>query len=201
MRRLLPLLLLLVLVSGCATARAAARRQAERDLDRVLAQALMLLGEERLRVGGSSYRSDCSGFVTAAYDAAELDLVGPDPRGRSGTEQIFRYLKSRGRIHADKRPRPGDLAFFHNTVDRNGNGLRDDRFTHIALVEKVNDDGTIQLMHFASGKVKRDVMNLYHPGDARDPATGRPRNSFLRRGGGKVLTGQLFFKFGRPRAR
>ena len=94
--------------------------------------------------------------------------------------------------------RPGDLAFFHNSWDRNGNKLRDDRFTHVALVERVADDGTIRLLHFASGKVKRDVMNLRHKNTARDPDTGETLNSYLRRGGGKVLTGQLFFRFGRP---
>lgn len=197
MRRSLPLLLLLVFVSGCVTAHAA-RRKADRDLQRVLDQALMLLGETRVRVGDTPYRSDCSGFVSAVYDSANVALVDEGAGGRSGTEQIFRSLKARGRVHSNKRPNPGDLAFFHNTVDRNGNGVRDDRFTHVAMVEKVNADGTIHLVHFASGKVKRDVMNLFQPNQARDPETGRPTNGYMRRGGGKVLTGQLFFKFGRP---
>ncbi len=197
MRRLLLITLTLTLLAGCAATRQQQRRGPS-EVQRVLDQALMLMGETRLRVGDKPYRADCSGYVTAAYDAASVRLIEPGVEGDSGTELMFRSLKARGRIHKSKTPLPGDLAFFHNTWDRNGNKVRDDRFSHVALVESVADDGTIRLLHFASGKVKRDVMNLRHPDVARDPDTGKTWNSYLRRGGGKVLTGQLFYRFGRP---
>jgi cell wall-associated NlpC family hydrolase len=197
LRSVIVLLSILVLASGCATPRRTVRRGPS-DLQRVLDQALMLLGDVTIKVDRKPYRADCSGFVTAVYDAANVRLVDPTVDGRSGTEMIYKSLRDRGRIHNQKVPRPGDLAFFHNTWDRNGNKLRDDRFSHVALVEAVADDGTIQLIHYVSGKVKRDSMNLRHPNEARDPKTGLHWNSFMRRGGGKVLTGQLFFRFGRP---
>jgi peptidoglycan DL-endopeptidase CwlO len=204
MRARLPLLLILLLVLpglvGCATTSGARRRAAD-DVQRVLDQALLLIGATKVKLNRKPYRSDCSGYVTAVFEGGvDLDLV--DPRittgSGSGTETIYRSLKGRGRIVSGKQAKPGDLAFFHNTWDRNGNKVRDDRFTHVALVERVQPDGTIHLLHYASGKVKRDFMNLKQPAVARDPETGHTVNSYLRRGGGKVLTGQLFFKFGRP---
>ncbi len=199
MRKILPLLLIVLLalpaLQGCAHVR---RRQQKDDVQQVLDRALMMMGAERIRIGGTPYRSDCSGFVSAIFEAEGVELTDVGVSGQSGTERIFRSLKARGQLVPDGKVRPGDLAFFHNSWDRNGNKLRDDRFTHVALVERVADDGTIRLLHFASGKVKRDVMNLRHKNTARDPDTGETLNSYLRRGGGKVLTGQLFFRFGRP---
>jgi len=197
MRRLLPLLSIVLVLSGCASARQNTRRGPS-DVQVVLDRGLMMLGEPHVSVGGTRYRSDCSGFVSAAFEGVNVELQSPSVAGDSGTEIIYKSLRARGRIHNAKVPQPGDLAFFHNTWDRNGNKVRDDRFSHVALVESVADDGTVQLIHYASGKVKRDSMNLKHPNDARDPDTGTPWNSYMRRGGGKVLTGQLFYRFGRP---
>ncbi len=158
---------------------------------------MLLLGRTSLRVQGRSYRSDCSGFVSAVYDSIDLRVADPALDGVSGTHILFRSLAGEGRIKG-RDVRPGDLLFFHNTWDRNGNKLRDDRFTHVAVAESIATDGTVTMVHFASGKVKRDFLNLKHPSTARDPATGTTWNSYLRRGGGKVLTGQLYFKSGRP---
>lgn len=182
---------------GCATT-AGARRRARQDVEAVLDQALEMMDAERVRVGHTLYRNDCSGFVDAVFDASGIELVDPGIEAVSGTEAIYRGLQRRGRILRGRTARPGDLAFFHNTWDRNGNKLRDDRFSHVALVERVGPDGAVGLVHFASGKVKRDVMNLRRPGVARDPLTGETVNSYLRRGGGRILSGQLFFRFGRP---
>ena len=198
MRRPLPLLLIALLVlPACATI-SGARRRTRDDVRQILDRALMMMGAEKVRVDGRPYRSDCSGFVSAIFEAEGVELTKPGVSAPSGTETIYRSLKARSRIVGNGRVKPGDLAFFHNTWDRNDNKLRDDRFTHVALVERVGADGTIDLLHFASGKVKRDVMNLRHRRTARDPDTGDTLNSYLRRGGGKVLTGELFFRFGRP---
>lgn len=192
--RLASLLLCLTLI-GCATP--ASKRRQKSDLDRVIEQAIQLLGQREIRVGGQGFRSDCSGFVTAVYSAIDLPLIDPDEGGISGTHTLFRSLAKRGRIRRQNL-RPGDLLFFHNTWDRNGNRLRDDRFSHVAVVESVDADGTVHFVHFASGQVKRDVLNLQHRGVAKDPDTGKTWNSHLRRGRGRVLAGQLYFKAGRP---
>jgi hypothetical protein len=193
---LIGLLILTWILPGCATLKA--KRKTQRDLQSVLDQATELMGERRIVVKRKPFRSDCSGFVTACYSRVDVTLVDPTVSAKSGTELIFKSLKKRGRIVGVHRAKPGDLAFFHNTWDKNGNRLRDDRFTHIALVEKVDGKGRVQIVHFVSGRVKRGYITPSSPGQARDSSTGRILNSHLRRGGGKTLTGQLLFRFGRP---
>jgi len=195
----LPLLLLLATVwvlPGCATLRA--KKKLQSDLRVVLDQAVDLMGESKVVIGRTPFRSDCSGFVTACYSRLGLALIDPSVSAKSGTELIYKSLKKRSRIVGINRARAGDLAFFHNTWDKNGNHIRDDRFTHIALVERVEEDGRVQIVHFVSGKVKRGYISPARPGQVRDKAGGRILNSHLRRGGGKTLTGQLLFRFGRP---
>ena len=165
---------------------------------RVLDTALELYGANKLTVEGRSFRGDCSGFVSACWYAAGRDLVDGGAGGRSGTELIYRSIEARRGLIGRNAAQPGDLVFFHNTYDRDGNGLRDDLFTHVALVERVDPDGTVHYSHHAGGAVKRGVLNPRHPAQARDPDTGKTWNSYLRRGGGEVLAGQLFHRFGRP---
>jgi len=187
----------LLLGAGCATTRGAKKKEVD-PLDQVLATAAQLVGETSVMVQGRSFRSDCSGFVCAAYHAINLDLIDPEARGRSGTELLYRTFQKEGRIQSGAALKRGDLLFFHNTWDRNGNKLRDDRFTHVGLDEAVERDGRATFLHFASGRVKRGVLNLRHPHVSRDPDSGVEWNSHLRRGAGKTLTGQLFFRSARP---
>jgi hypothetical protein len=195
----LPLLLLLasaLVLPGCATVRS--KKKLRSEVRTVLDQAIDLMGESKIRIGRTPFRSDCSGFVTACYSRVGMALIDPAVSAKSGTELIFKSLKKRGRIVGVHGAKAGDLAFFHNTWDKNGNRIRDDRFTHIALVERVEGDGRVQIVHFVSGKVKRGYISPAKPGQARDKAGGRILNSHLRRGGGNTLTGQLLFRFGRP---
>ncbi len=192
---ILPLLSLLL--PSCATVRHAGGRPPA-AVSRALEVATELLGSTKITVGGRSYRADCSGLVTACYAAGGEDLGEDLPPGQSATEGLWKLLSGRKAAVGNAAVRPGDLAFFHNTYDRDEDGLRDDRFTHVALVSSVDPDGTVHFVHFATGTVRRDVMNLRHKNDARDPDRGNSWNSFLRRGGGKVLAGQLFYRFARP---
>lgn len=193
---LLALVILAPQVTGCATSQA--RRKHRAQLQSVLDQGLMLLGQSRVRVGKTPFRSDCSGFVEACYSRAKIDLIDPMAGSGSATATMFRTLKKRQLPVRRKRAQPGDLAFFHNTHDRNGNGLRDDRFTHVALVEKVERDGTVHFMHFAGGTVKRGVLNVKNRKQHLDPYSGKTWNSHLRQGRGRTLAGQLLFRFGQP---
>ena len=96
-------------------------------------------------------------------------------------------------------PDPGDLVFFHDTYDRDHDGKLDDGLTHIALVESVDADGTIFIIHRVSRGVMRYRMNLERPALRTDPGSGRVLNDWLRgssAGVSPVLTGQLFAAFG-----
>jgi len=164
----------------------------------VLDTATYMLGQDRPTVDNRPYRADCSGFIEAAFSKTAVRLIATSASGGSSSEHMYRTLKEAGRLRADRKLRPGDLVFFHNTWDRNRNGLRDDLFSHVGLVDRVASDGTVSFFHFVSGRVTRGTMNLRHPGEARDPETGKTWNSPIRRGGGRVFAGQLFFRGGHP---
>lgn len=154
--------------------------QAERAAlrERILEAARALLGSRR--------RLDCSGYVLAAYRAAGLEVALPAARTRSAA------LQAAGREVAT--PEPGDLAFFHDTYDRNRNGRPDDGITHVALVESV-DGSTVTLLHRGRRRVERVRMDLERPWDRdlNDPVrVRRPRDAR----GTRYLAGELFTAFG-----
>ncbi|MBT3219517.1 MAG: CHAP domain-containing protein [Proteobacteria bacterium] len=102
-------------------------------------------------------RDDCSGFVEAVFDRLGLDFNG-------SVSMMWDQAKSSGAVHHRKRPRIGDLIFFDNTHDNNGNQRWDDPLTHIAVVIDVEPDGTIVFAHGGTGRGRTTGrMNLQHP--------------------------------------
>ncbi len=155
----------------------------------IVAAAIAYLGRQDL--GCPDQRNDCSGYVSAVYADAQLDLAGRSTRGLAELADALDV------DHVYRRPFPGDLAFFVNTYDRNHDGLVNDGITHVAVVETVDADGTVTLIHKGSSGVRRTTMNLLHPDAARSPG-GKRWNSVLRvrkandAPGLEVLTGQLW---------
>lgn len=166
------------------------RDRANRPGQEVAQAAANFVGCKKLIVEGESWRYDCSGMVEAAY--AE---VGFDIRGSS--RDLYAAMESSGLLHRDKAPRPGDIAFFDNTYDRNHDRRRNDELSHVGIVEEVDADGTITLVHLGGSGVTRIKMNLRHPHDERNDQ-GERINDILRSGrdGGEVLTGELWRAFG-----
>ncbi|BDG04013.1 NlpC/P60 family protein [Anaeromyxobacter oryzae] len=153
--------------------------------DPALARARQrILAAARRRLG-TRPALDCSGFVLDAYRAAGLGIrLGP---GRSRSESLH------DASHDVARPRPGDLAFFHDTYDRNHDGRRNDLYTHVALVESVEGD-IVTLLH-RGARVERIRMNLARPSDPA--ANGILRIHRLRDAPGtRYLAGELFAAFG-----
>lgn len=147
---------------------------------------------ERLPAG---FRNDCSGFVAAAHSVAGNPLSG-------STRTLWADAESRGLTHHGT-PRPGDVAFFDDTYDRNRNGRRDDPLTHVAVVLEVSADGTILMAHGGTSKGRTTLrMNLRHPHD-RANSDGAVLNDWLRaRSKGEPadaprLAGELFRGFAR----
>jgi hypothetical protein len=135
---------------------------------------------------GERFRGDCSEFVRRVYAEASAPLPTP---GRS-SESMYRGL---ARV---RRPRPGDLAFFHRTYDREPPGPRRNLFTHVALVEAVRGS-RVTLIHRTSAGIQRVAMNLSRPGDPeengavrRRRAGDRPRLQYL--------AGELFAGYASP---
>jgi len=135
---------------------------------------------------GERWREDCSGFVLSALrDAGVRPRLGP---GRSRSESLRRASRP------VEIPRPGDLAFFHHTYDRNRDGRANDPYTHVALVEAV-DGERVTLLHRGSRGIERVRMDLRRPSDpaANDPVRARRRRDPR---GLRVLSGELFAGYG-----
>ncbi len=132
----------------------------------------------------NGFRNDCSGFVEATLHRVGIPL-------RGSTEMFWDAADRLGWLHRERYPRPGDLAFFDYTYDRNRNGRYDDELSHLAIVLEVRRDGTIVLAHAGTRAGRsRFVMNLVSPHD-RVNKTGSPINDPLRRGTNGSWRGSL----------
>ena len=150
---------------------------------------------------GSLGRRDCTGLVETVFGETGLRVPVADVDGNSVAREYVGFQRE-GRLELDH-PLPGDLAFFHDTWDRNRNGKLDDPLTHVAIVTEVDIDGTMTLVHFGSHGVASFHMNLYDLHLSHD-AAGRRVNDRLRVQKRRdpphtpYLASELFTAFGRP---
>ncbi len=174
---------------------------------RLAARGYAWLGQGRapFQVGEERFSPDCSGFVEAVYAAEGVALrrlaMLAAPGERSGVAALWEAAGRYGtRWRGGDWPAPGDLVFFDDTWDRNGNGARDDPFTHIGLVEWVDQGGTVTFLHRAGAGVVRGHLTLTRR-DTFRATDGAELNAFLRVRGAKdrvpALAGELFVGFGR----
>ncbi|WP_341868193.1 CHAP domain-containing protein [Corallococcus sicarius] len=163
----------------------------------IVARAAQLVGARKL---DRSVPNDCSGLVRLAYLQAGIDLVAHGfLAGENAVTGIFRRAQAAGAVHRLK-PRPGDLAFFRETYDRNRDGKRNDGMTHVAVVERVDPDGTVTFIHRGGKGVARSHMNLAFPTVHRQ-AKGALLNDYIRpasKGLRAYLAGELFVAFASP---
>jgi probable lipoprotein NlpC len=172
---------------------------------RLAARARSYLGRRGpFRTQGQRFGSDCSGFVEAVYAAEGISLrelmqrAAPEEQG--GVKAAWYAARANGWVFGPPDwPAPGDLVFWNDTYDRNRNGRADDDFTHLGIVEYV-EDGTIYFLHRGGRGVTRGVMTPDRPYEATD-VDGRPLNSAIRaithpvKDGG--LAGELLAGYGR----
>jgi len=170
-------------------------------VEAVLDAARATLGASRPRIDGERIPTDCSGYLHALFTQAGVDLFSEAHPSDNGVLAIVRFLERHGRMFRGQVAAPGDLVFFDNSYDRNGDGLLNDRFTHAGLVEQVLSDGTMLIVHATNHGIVREPMNLLRPHEAFDRG-GRELNAPLRRktGGDAPATprlmSELFAGFG-----
>jgi hypothetical protein len=135
-------------------------------------------GKRWIRCGaGMRLRRDCSGWVRCVYSHVKLDLMRPpDPRKANGVLLMKRFVAAFGTFHKAQQPALGDLVFWHYTYDKNRNGLLDDLWTHIGIVEEIDSNGRIAVLHY-DGKVKRAYMHLGKPSVHIDPLLAAQQTS------------------------
>ncbi|WP_163988776.1 CHAP domain-containing protein [Pyxidicoccus caerfyrddinensis] len=165
----------------------------------VLATARALVGKSQVVLNGRKYPADCTGLIEGVYAQAGVNFRGTLKPGDNGVTALYRHARARGRVYTEGRPVPGDLVFFRETYDQNRDGRRNDGLTHVGIVDAVDTDGTVTVIHRVRRGVVRYQMNLARPHLPRNPKTGEVLNDYLRHPGPNrepVLTGQLFASFG-----
>ncbi|MFC1504687.1 NlpC/P60 family protein [Spirochaetota bacterium] len=174
---------------------------------KIVQAARSLLGKRwsgRALYKGKRFRYDCSGVVSRIYWEQTIDLFRDANKYRrmNGVKIIYYTLKNKNMIFKNENPAPGDIIFFDNTYDANRNRRIDDTLVHVGLVESIDADGTISLIHHCSTGIKRYKMNLTKPHIFKDKKTGKIYNSYIRRrrsgdpDGTPYLTGETFNSFG-----
>ncbi len=172
---------------------------------RLAARASSLVGQQGdFRFGGERFPADCTGFVEAVYQAEGVPLRSlmrrSAPEERTGVDAAWRTVSEYGTIlPRGEWPAPGDLVFWHDTYDRNGNGRADDGLTHVGIVLYVVDR-TVVFIHRGGKAVARGAMDPRRPDEGT--VEGLVVNSPIRKRdprleGVPVLAGALFAGYGR----
>lgn len=133
--------------------------------ERVARSARAFVGRTRLRVAGRTYNLDCSGTILAIYHDAGIDLLPQFQRqSGNGVRRLYGIARDHSLLYEPKLPRPGDVIFWDNTYDRNGDRLWNDELTHAGIVISAGPDGQVEYVHhnYSRGIVV-ERMNLYDP--------------------------------------
>jgi len=148
-----------------------------------------------LRGGGPR---DAVALIQTVYGSSGVEIPRGSQDGTDAIRALHAWARQEGLLHQRTRPNAGDVAFFHDTHDENGDGRRNDPLTHAALVERVEQDGTVVLISRVKSGVVRLRMNLQQPAVRRDRKTGRVLNHYLRAALGREQSrtaAQLFAGF------
>jgi cell wall-associated NlpC family hydrolase len=171
---------------------------------KLMEAAAQLDGKDSPKIDGKNFAADCSGTVRAFYWHAGVDLAFEYAKyPGNGTGRIMKSLSARDLLIMTKEAQIGDLIFWSNTYDANGNQLRDDLYTHVGMVVQIDADGTVTYIHYDyRGYVIKGKMNLILPTVQYDKS-GKEINSSMRLGtaaeikDGTFLAGALWAGFGR----
>jgi hypothetical protein len=133
--------------------------------ERILRAAQTMLDTQSFLVGGYQYSYDCTGTILAIYAMAGVRLIDLFPQySGNGVERLYRIAEDRDLLYHSEFPQPGDLIFWDNTYDKNGDKDWNDWLTHVGLVLAVDGDGNVDYIHHDYSRgVVRARMNLMNP--------------------------------------
>jgi len=169
----------------------------------IVRTAAKLVGATTIMSEGRRIAYDCAGVTRAIFLKHGIDLYdgSTGPPDANGVRLIHAHMQQHGRLHQSPIPHRGDLVFFDNTWDFNGDGELNDPLTHVGVVERIDSDGTVIFISRVAAAIQRYRMNLSRP-HLHKAADGRILNDYLRRkhptdpdDSGR-LTGELFSFFG-----
>ena len=168
----------------------------------IVRTAAKLVGATTIKIDGRRIAYDCAGVTRAIFLKHGIDLYGGEPSDpdANGVRIIHEYIQQQGTFHQGPVVHPGDLVFFNNTWDYNGDGKVNDPLTHIGIVERQEPNGTVIFISRVAGAIERHRMNLGLPHVHR-AVDGQILNDYLRRKHAsdpaktRYLTGELFAQF------
>jgi hypothetical protein len=168
----------------------------------IVRTAAKLVGAKTIESNGRRISYDCAGVTRAVFLKHGIDLYDGETSDSdaNGVRIIHSHIEQQGTFHKGPVVHPGDLVFFNNTWDYNGDGKVNDPLTHVGIVERQESDGTVVFISRVAGAVERYRMNLGLP-HVHKTATGRILNDYLRRkdaidrANTRYLTGELFAQF------
>ena len=131
------------------------------------------------REGGDLAASRCRERVGWRYKGAAEYAMRNLLGACLGRDVAATTLQGQGLKLRAKQPRQGDLVLFHNTMDRNGNGSLDDKFTAAGLVVGVKG-ARIAFVYLRQGRAQLGWLNLSQPNRRRLGHRAAVQNSFLR---------------------
>lgn len=182
---------------GCCQREEASPRRAA-----IVHTATQLIGASTIEVKGRPIASDCASVTRAIFLKHGIDLYSSSVSdlNANGVRLIDAHVRQYGILHRGPLVYPGDLVFFNNTWDYNGDGRVNDPLTHVGIVERQESDGTVLFISRVAGAVERYRMNLALP-HVHKTADGKILNDYLRRkdaidpANTGYLTGELFAQF------
>lgn len=168
----------------------------------IVQTAAQLVGATTIDSNGRRIAYDCAGVTRAVFLRHGIDLYDAEPIAphANGVRIIYAHIRQQGSFYQGPVAHPGDLVFFNNTWDYNGDGKVNDPLTHVGIVERQEPDGTIVFISRVAKAIERYRMNLRQP-NTHKAADGRILNDYLRRkhvrdsDNTPYLTGQLFVQF------
>ncbi len=169
----------------------------------IVEAAARLVGVRAITSQGRRIAYDCAGVTRAIFLEHGIDLYRGafnDPKG-NGVRLIHNHVRQHGTFHRGPNVSPGDLVFFDNTWDFNGDGQLNDPLTHVGIVERLEPDGTVVFISRVANAVERYRMNLDQP-HVHKTAQGLVLNDYIRRklptdpDHAARLTGELFSFYG-----
>jgi len=170
-------------------------------------KALFLVGKKSLRFDSRYFPWDCSGTVLSALYLAGIDAQVPYSfASGNGVKRLYTLARGQTLLHNLPLPQLGDVIFWDNTYDYNGDKLWNDELTHVGVVVAVQANGDITYVHhdYTRG-ITLARMNLFTPaaGFREGEQSARVEvNSALRMKSQEYLrpgvkySGQLFHSFG-----
>lgn len=134
--------------------------------------------EGALRVVGIKDDFDGASFIAHVLKVSGVEH--PVDYGDVYLRDLYKHLKAKGLTYDGESPLPGDLVFFHNSADRNGDGRNNDWYSLCGVIKDVDEGGSVTFIAVVRGEVQELVMNLGRPEVRRDERSNTYLNSFLR---------------------